>query len=133
MKKGYTTSGIFLRVKALVIDNLILIALIYLSTDLLSIFKNNSTNIKIVLFLLIFVIYEPLCISFFGKTLGQYLNRIKVIQHNKGGKLNLLQSIIRYLFKCLLGWLSLVTISFNKDQKAIHDILVNSVVVVDDF
>ena len=133
MKENYKTSGIFLRVKSLVIDNLLLITLMFLASDLLARFENNNTNIKIMIFVFIFILYEPLSLTIFGKTLGHFLNQIKVIKHSNGKKLNLFQSIIRYLFKYLLGWLSFITVSFNKDSKAIHDIVVNSIVVIDEY
>jgi len=68
-------------------------------------------------------------VSFFGGTIGHKINRIKVQHQTKGSNINFLSAIMRSLFKTTLGWISLLTISARNDRKAIHDSIVNSIVV----
>jgi len=123
--------GIFLRVKAAFIDVFIMIILSLAASDLFSNINADSTY-KILVFVLIFMLYEPLMVSINKATIGQRLLKLKVEKLNTGKRLNIVSAIIRFLIKSLLGWISLFTISSNQNSQAIHDIAVNSIVVFDE-
>ena len=123
--------GIFLRVKAAFIDVFIMIILSLAASDLFSNINADSTY-KILVFVLIFMLYEPLMVSINKATIGQRLLKLKVEKLNTGKRLNIVSAIIRFLIKSLLGWISLFTISSNQNNQAIHDIAVNSIVVFDE-
>jgi uncharacterized RDD family membrane protein YckC len=73
--------------------------------------------------------YEPLLTSY-SRTLGQRLMKIRVgRQGNPKEKINLLNAYIRWFIKGLLGWISFVTIHFNQERRAIHDLASNSVMI----
>ena len=122
--------GVFLRVKAVVIDSVILILLMLGAVDLFDSFNNVPDFARIAAFVFIFLLYDPLFTSVFGGTIGHFLFGIRVKRANNPEK-NILfpLAVARYLIKALLGWLSLITVTGNKKAKAIHDIAVKSVVI----
>lgn len=123
--------GLFTRVKAAVVDNVLVFVLIMLASEVLSDFDSVATWVRILVFVFIFVLYEPLFISAFGMTIGHNLLKIKV-QKDKpgGGNINIFLAIVRFLIKYALGWVSLLTIMGNEKRKAIHDLAINTIVVV---
>ncbi|WP_296382723.1 RDD family protein [Winogradskyella sp.] len=120
------------RIKAAVIDSIILFTVMYCTSELLNSFENISPSLRMWLFILYFILYEPLMISVFGYTLGHFYCDIKVRRENDfNKKINFPLALIRFLFKACLGWLSLLTITGSEKGQAIHDSVVKSVVLVD--
>lgn len=116
------------RVKSTTIDTIILIACFYLLSDILSSINNVPDWLRVILFIC-FLMYEPLFISLNG-TFGNYKNSIRVRNNNDTSKkLNIVQSIIRYFFKILFGWFSLLFILSNSKGRALHDIISGSVMI----
>ena len=75
------------------------------------------------------LVYEPV-LTTYAATLGQYIIGIRVREaRNPEKPINIFQAYIRVLVKWLLGWLSFVTINFNSQHRAIHDMAGSSVVV----
>lgn len=74
--------------------------------------------------------YEPI-FSTYGGTLGQRLMRIRVRDYNRPFRpARLWQVYIRVWTKCLLGWLSFLTIHHNREHRAIHDIASSTIVIM---
>jgi len=121
------------RVKAVLIDMVILLAFMFGMTKLFSQFENVNDQFRIVAAVFIAFIYDPLFTSLFGGTLGHFAVGIRVKRANNENK-NILfpLALVRYLFKVYLGWISLITVYFNKRSKAIHDMVVGSVVIYKD-
>lgn len=118
------------RIKAAVIDGIVLILLIYLATELLSLFESVPSYIRISIFIFIFILYEPLLISVFGATVGHFFNDIVVKNaNNEKRNISFPLAVVRFLLKITLGWLSLITISGSKKGQAIHDSAAYSVVL----
>ena len=65
-------------------------------------------------FLFIFLVYDPFFTSIFGGTVAHFINKIRV-KREKAESKNILfpLALIRYVFKTLLGWVSLLTITGN--------------------
>lgn len=123
-------AGVFPRVKAAIIDAILILMIIYTATLVLDGFETISGNTKGILYALIFVLYEPLFVCFFGASLGHIFCNLRVQKDDENGKnISLPFAIIRFLIKTFLGWISLLTISGNTKKKAIHDLIANSVVV----
>lgn len=116
------------RTKSTLIDTLLLIACMYLFTDLLTNFSNVPNWVKIILFTSL-LMYEPICTAF-GATVGNHKNKIRVRKTSDTSKrLNIFQATIRYFFKLVLGWISFVGILMNSKNRAIHDLLSGSVMI----
>ncbi|MDX8338850.1 RDD family protein [Draconibacterium sp. IB214405] len=122
--------GVFVRVKAVITDSVLLLIFMLGVVSLFDLFENVPDFARIAAFVFIFLLYDPLFTSIFGGTIGHFLFGIRVKRANNPEK-NILfpLALIRYLIKALLGWLSLITVSGNKKGKAIHDIVVLSIVI----
>lgn len=118
------------RVKAVVIDSIIIIAAMYIVSELFAFFENISNALRITCFVFIFIIYDPLFTSFFGGTIGHTYSKITVKRENNPDKnISFLMALIRFLLKTTLGWFSLLTVTSNEKRQAIHDFVVKSVVL----
>lgn len=123
--------GVFLRVKAATIDSIILILFMLIATDIFARFENVPDYARMLAFVFIFILYDPLMVTIFGATVGHRVSKLKVQQLNTGKHINFGFAIIRFLIKATLGWVSLFTVSTNKNRQAIHDSIVDSIVVHD--
>ncbi len=118
------------RVKAIVMDGIIIVIFMTIAYYFFLLFENVPDNARIFAFVFIFLLYDPIFTSFFGGTIGHMLIGIRVKRATDEQK-NILfpLALLRFIVKSLLGWISLLTITSNKKGKAIHDFLVGSVVV----
>ena len=92
-------------------------------------YEHVPDGVRIALFVGLFVLYEPLFTAL-GCTLGNYIKGIRVRKNsNTSQKINILQAMIRYPVKFLLGWVSFLTISSNPQRRAIHDLVAGSVMI----
>lgn len=118
------------RVKAAVIDSIVLIAAIYFISEIFVLFEEVPQYIRIGAFVLVFIVYDPFFTSTYGGTIGHSYSRISVKQENDIAKnISFFAALIRFILKATLGWISLLTISTNEKKKAIHDFAVSSVVL----
>jgi uncharacterized RDD family membrane protein YckC len=117
------------RIQSTFIDTILIIILFFVFTSVLDKFDNVQAWVKVLLFVALFIAYEPLCMTL-GCTLGNYLRGIRVRKNwNSSKKINFFQAVIRYPVKFLLGWLSFLTIGVSEKRRAIHDIVSGSVVI----
>ncbi|WP_130734565.1 RDD family protein [Flavobacterium sp. J27] len=116
------------RIKSTTIDSIIIIGFIYLLSDILTDMNNTSENLRIILFISI-LMYEPIFITL-NATFGNHRSNIRV-RKNKDTtkKLNFFQSLLRFVLKFSLGWISLIFILLNKKGRALYDIVSSSVVI----
>ena len=123
-------ASILSRVKALVIDSIILILLMYSATEIFSLFDNIPNYIRIGVFLFLFLFYEPILVSIFGATVGHFFNDIVVKREsNENKNISFPFALSRFITKLFLGWISLLTVNGNEKRKAIHDYAGKSVVL----
>ena len=122
--------GIFDRVKAIMADSLVIIVFMFVASYVFSLFESVPDYARIIAFVFIFLLYDPLFTSTFGGTIGHMMLGIRVKRESNEQK-NILfpLAILRYIVKAFLGVISLLTVSSNEKNKAIHDYLVGSVVV----
>jgi uncharacterized RDD family membrane protein YckC len=122
--------GILSRVKALIADSIIIVILMALISFIFTNVNDVPDYARIIAFVFIFLLYDPLLTSFTGGTIGHKVVGLEVKSVKDENKnIGLPFAIIRFLGKSLLGWISLLTINFNDKGKAIHDIIVGSVVL----
>jgi len=123
-------AGISERIKAMISDSIILVALLFLITYIFSLFNYIPDNVRIIAFAFIFILYDPILTSAFGGTLGHMAFGVRVKRENNLNRnIPFIFAFIRYLVKISLGWISLITVSTNIKHKAIHDYIVGSVVI----
>ena len=117
------------RVQSTFIDGILIIILMFVAASILERYEDPPDWIRIVLFFGIWGVYEPVCTTC-GFTIGNYMKGIRVRRVSDPTKrINILQAFFRYLLKFSLGWISFLTIHFNPERRAIHDLAVGSVMV----
>jgi uncharacterized RDD family membrane protein YckC len=122
--------GIFERVKAAIIDSIALVIFMIVITDIFSFFDSVSNSARIIAFIFIFILYDPILTSFFGGTLGHKVIGLRV-KMEKDERKNIFfhLAIVRFIIKISLGWISLITISQNNKRKALHVKITGSLVI----
>ena len=116
------------RYKAMLIDVMLMLAFITICVQINSKLALDSTWI-LVLSLVLGCSYEPLLTTYYS-TIGQKIMKIRVRRIDNPNKpINLVQAYLRIITKISLGWLSFITISFDKEKRAIHDMVASSVVI----
>ena len=118
------------RIKAAFTDVFVIVFLLYITSLVFSEIEYVSGQVRMIVFAVIYGLYDPICTSVFGGTVGHYIFGIRVKQ-GKNEKKNIILplAIIRFIVKHGLGWLSLVFVGQNRRRQAIHDNIVNSVVI----
>lgn len=118
------------RIKATVADMLVLLVLMASTTYLFAAFENVPDSARMVAFVFVFGLYDPLFTSIFGGTIGHMIVGIRVKrQANQERNILFPKAVIRFIVKVMLGWISLLTVTGNNERKAIHDFAANSLVV----
>lgn len=118
------------RTKSAMIDGVILISLIILTGDLIQLLPHPSNMLKGALFILYFVLYEPLLVSLRGGTIGHTLAGITIRKHHyTTEKINFFSALWRYILKISLGWLSVISYYSNPEGRMIHDKLSGAIMV----
>lgn len=117
------------RVQSTFIDSLFILSMMFVLSTVLERYDNPPNWIRIALFFGIWFVYEPVCTSL-GFTIGNYLKNIRVKRMaNTNKKINIIQAIFRYVLKFSLGWISFLTMHFNPQRRAIHDLAAGSVMI----
>lgn len=118
------------RTKALLIDGVILIVLIIITSDILTHFVNIPDYLKIGLFIVYFLLYEPILLCTKGATIGHHYAGIKVKKYsNTDANISFFSGIIRFTLKGLLGWISFISFFASDNKRAIHDFASSSIVL----
>ena len=118
------------RIKAAVIDGILLIAAMYAASEILNLFENVPNYIRISIAAILFLLYDPFFTSQYGGTIGHSFSNITVRKDiDRENHIGFPAALLRFLLKISLGWISLLTVTGNIKKKAIHDFAVNSVIV----
>jgi len=117
------------RFQSVFIDTFIILIGMLIFAAILGNFDNAPDWLRAVLFIGLWFIYEPVCMTL-GGTLGNRILKLRVLKHNTtNDRINLFQAYIRFAVKILLGWLSFITIHMNSEKRAIHDFAANSIMI----
>ena len=118
------------RTKAVIIDTVVIVALMYAATEILELFESVPNYVRVGIALFIIVLYEPIFVSSFGQTIGHSRSNLIVRRaENEDQYISFINALIRFALKVLLGWLSLLTVTGSEKKQAIHDSFVKSVVI----
>lgn len=126
--------GLILRIKSTLIDTVVLIALMLLMSMVLNGLDIVSGAVRGICLVAVWL-YEPLFTSI-NRTLGQKVMGLQVrrqtdIQNGVEPRpISFPASLIRFILKVLLGWLSLLTIHSSRLGQAIHDKAADSVMIL---
>ena len=118
------------RVKAVFIDSLVYAGLGISMSAIFNKLEGAPDVARLIAFLVVFILYDPIFTSLAGGTIGHLLIGLRVRKgSDESKKIMFPLAVLRFLIKVLLGWISLLTITGNAKNKAIHDSAVNSVVI----
>ena len=122
--------GVFDRVKAMSIDEIVIIIFIIAIAHVFSLLESVPDYARIIAFVFVVLLYEPLFTSLFGGTIGHMSIGIRVKREsNKQKNILFPLAILRFIVKACIGIISLFTVFRNEKRKAIHDYLVGSLVI----
>ncbi len=125
-----TFSSLKERVQAVFFDGLIILFIAFVCFSGLDSLGFADSPLKAPLFILLFVLYDPLMIAFAGGTIGHKMFNLEVKRSDNHEKnINILLAIFRFAIKTFLGWISLLTITGNAEKRAFHDFAGGSVVL----
>lgn len=110
------------------IDGLFITGMLILWAYLLDSENTTATTVRMGIILFMFFVYEPIFTAYFC-TLGQKMTGIRIRKFSTGKKISIVQAYLRIVVKILLGILSFFTIPFTKNNRAIHDFVVGSLVI----
>ena len=117
------------RIQSTFIDTMLIIILMFVFSNILERYEHVPDWVRIVLFSFLFLVYEPLCMTI-GCTLGNYIKNIRVRKFSDTTKkINIIEALLRYPIKVMLGWVSFLTINSNPKRRAIHDLISGSVMI----
>lgn len=121
------------RVRAVITDQIIQVLLLFALSYILEKIGDVSDKTRMFSFLSVFILYEPIFVSLFGGTIGHMSQSLTVKKaKNENEKIFIVIALFRYIIKILLGWLSLISISEKNKNRAIHDFIAGSVVIIKD-
>ncbi|MBL0315816.1 MAG: RDD family protein [Flavobacteriales bacterium] len=121
------------RVKAIMADSVVYIILMTLSAYLFDQFDHVPDYARILAFVIIFVIYDPLLTSLFGGTLGHFVIGLRVVRYRDRSKKVIFPiALIRSTIKLILGSISMLAMHSDEEHRAIHDYMSGSIVVFKD-
>ena len=127
--KVYVLPSIKTRYFSTLIDIIVILLLSLAVSSLFEKVGQVPDYIRVVVFIIVVILYEPVLVSF-GSTLGQLLLNISVRDfNNPEKKLVFHLAFLRLIVKAFLGWISFITITFNKNRRAIHDYAGNSIMI----
>jgi uncharacterized RDD family membrane protein YckC len=122
--------GLLVRIKAALIDTLVLMINMTATYLVFSVFHTIPDFSRIAAILFIFLVYEPLCVAFFGGTMGHLMMGIRVKSINDySSNISVGNAIWRLITKATLGWISFVTVTNNEKKRALHDFSAGSIVL----
>jgi len=86
-------------------------------------------GVRITAILLVILTYEPVLTSRLC-TAGQFAMGLRVRRHKSvDDRISLPAAYIRYVVKLIFGFYSFFAMSFNKERRALHDLVAGSIVV----
>ena len=98
------------RFQSIFIDTVFIIILMIIAYLILDSIPGAPDWLRIVIFLGIFIFYEPLCLTF-GCTIGNYVRQIRVKKFSdSSSRINFYHAMLRFVVKVCLGWLSFITV-----------------------
>jgi len=131
----FNKPSLVLRIKSIFVDSLVIIVLMMIAYKIVTLLNVDSGMVRGIILGSI-LLYEPILTSV-NRTVGQKMMglRVRIYSSLKNSKqpqnINIGCSLLRFLVKTLLGWISLLTIHSNSYGKAIHDSVANSVMTLE--
>lgn len=118
------------RVRAALIDSVVLVIALFASFAMMHVLDISQSYAKILMILAPVFILEPGLVAFTGGTIGHHLMKLRVTKSNGTGNINIVLSVIRFITKFVLGWISFIFVLTSTRHQAAHDFFARSVVIL---
>lgn len=124
------------RIRALLIDTLLLMAILWLWWISLEIMGDIPPQIRLAIPITLLFLIDPVMVSLTGGTPGHHLMGLRVIRRTSlqdshiSPNLNLLQATLRSGLKLTVGIATFLFVLLTRHHQALHDLLARSVVVL---
>ena len=127
--KVYELPTIKTRYISILIDVICLSLIVFGISTLFERIANISGLVRGITLVIVIILYEPILVTL-GCTIGQLLMNIRVRDfRNPEKRLSFHLVIFRFIIKTILGWLSFLTVTFNINRRAIHDLASGSIMI----
>lgn len=118
------------RIKAIMIDVIFILVMMVAAAYAIDAVGGVADWIRITIMSLLFIVYEPFMVSAYGGTLGHRLQGLEVRRvSDTSERIGVLMAIIRVIFKFVLGIFSVLTSYAREDNRCIHDLICDTVVI----
>ena len=124
--------ALVLRIRAMCFDSILFVLMFWIGFLLLWKLQITSSYLKILIVASPLILFEPMWLWLSGSTVGQHMVGIKVAHNETHKNLFIINAVVRYLAKILLGVYSLLTMIVTKRRQSFHDVISNSVVLFKD-
>jgi uncharacterized RDD family membrane protein YckC len=118
------------RVRAYLIDSVLLVVVAYAWILCLPILSNLSFPAKMLALILPIMLIEPVLVGFTGGTIGHHIMGLRIRDGSRGGNIGILRATVRAVVRTLLGWFSFIFVLVTRRHQALHDYFTGSIVVL---
>jgi uncharacterized RDD family membrane protein YckC len=88
-----------------------------------------ATRALVVVCMLSVLLYEPLCVSLFGGTVGHLSLNLRIVTAEDLGPVSFRRALLRTVVKGVVGVWAFVAIYFTRRCQAVHDLAAGTVVI----
>tara|TARA_A100000171_G_scaffold24519_1_gene22789 strand:- start:2106 stop:2495 length:390 start_codon:yes stop_codon:yes gene_type:complete len=118
------------RIKAAIVDLILILVVMVSAAFAIDSIGGVPDWVRISIMVLLIIVYEPMMVSTYGGTIGHRILGVKVTKSSDTTRrLNLPVAIIRSILKFALGIFSVMVSYTREDNRCIHDLICDSVVV----
>ncbi|RDU64143.1 RDD family protein [Helicobacter sp. MIT 14-3879] len=139
-REGLTLASNNKRFSAFIIDDIVVALIIFIAFyNQISEFNGDVAKIihlmsNIFIYIVCFrIIYHSFFTAIYGASIGKIICKIKIIKVDTLDKPNILESIIRSVFRIIssefLLYIPFIFILSDKFRRGLHDMLINSIVI----
>lgn len=122
--------SILKRIESTFYDSIITVGGGFTLLAILGVGEETSGYLKLFIVAIIWSLYDAICLSKLGGTLGNKFTKLKTVDFtNPNQNITFSKGFIRFWVKLISGIVSIITLNFNKEKRAIHDNVANSIVL----
>jgi uncharacterized RDD family membrane protein YckC len=121
------------RLRALFIDSIVMMVVVF-GVLMVAIIIRSDNIARVLGFTVaaVWLLYEPVLVSFAGGTIGHRRTNLRVVDERTRRNIGIIKSFARTVIKAALGWFSFLTMLTTRRSQAMHDLLTRSTVQVRD-
>ena len=118
------------RVRAVLIDSGIAIVVMFSWWLTLPLLEGFHWSIKLAFPVTAWAIFDPILVSTTGGTPGHHIMGLKIVSARTKHRIDIVRALIRSVLRGVLGWMSFILVLITKKHQAIHDLILNTIVIL---